>query len=58
MVVIIILNSVTLSMYDYSDRDSTNHYNQVLDVINFAFTIIFIVEAALKILSKGLIFHQ
>ena len=57
MVLVIILNSLSLSMYDYNDRDSNGQFNQVLDKVNIAFTVVFIVEALLKIIAKGLIFH-
>lgn len=58
MMVVIIMNSITLSLYDYSDRDSLTNYNQVLDQSNLGFTAIFITEAALKIVAKGLVFHK
>lgn len=57
MVGVILCNSLTLSLYDYKDRDSLSVYNQVLDMINLVFTAIFIVEASLKIFAKGFIIH-
>ena len=54
----ILLNSITLAIYDYSDRDSTTSYNQILDAIGRVLTIIFIIEAILKIMAYGLIFHE
>lgn len=58
MVLVILLNSLALALYDYTDRDSNTRYNQILDNCNLAFTCIFIVEAALKIIAKGFIFHH
>ena len=58
MVVVILMNSVILSLYDYSDRDSKTYKNKVLDKMNIAFTIVFIIEAFLKIIAKGFIMHN
>jgi Ion transport protein len=58
MIFVIALNSLTLSLYDYSDRDSNTYYNQVIDVTNVCFTVIFILEACMKIISFGLILHS
>lgn len=52
------MNSITLALYDYEDRDSIGFYNQTIDKINIAFTSVFIVEAVFKILANGLILHQ
>ena len=57
MVIAILFNSLTLSLYDYSDRDSLTKYNQILDIMNTALTGIFIAEAVLKVIAKGFIFH-
>ena len=55
IVFVIILNSISLGMFDYSDRDSESLWNQVLDIASFVFTIIFLAESVLKILALGLI---
>lgn len=57
MVVVIILNSLSLSLYDYSDRDSNTRFNQILDLTNVIFTGVFIFEASVKIIARGLVFH-
>ncbi len=57
MVVVIILNSLSLSLYDYSDRDSNTQFNQILDLTNVIFTGVFIFEASVKIIARGLVFH-
>lgn len=55
---IIILNSINLSIYDYSDRDSLTSYNNVLDILNEIFTFIFLAESIIKILAMGFIMHS
>ena len=57
MVFIIFLNSITLALYDYNDRDSLGTFNSTIDDINIFFTSVFIGEATLKIIAKGFIFH-
>jgi len=54
----ILINSICLAMYDYSDRDGLTEYNKILNWIGVIITIIFIVEAALKIFAMGLVFHK
>ena len=51
-------NSICLSLYDYSDRDGNSAYNQSLNVIGDVFTIVFLLEAAIKILAMGFILHK
>ena len=58
MISVIILNSICLSLIDYKDRDSLTVYNQTLDKLNIVFTIIFILEASIKIFAMGLFFHH
>ena len=55
---IIILNSVNLAIYDYSDRDSLTSYNKVLNILNEIFTFIFLAESIIKILAMGFIMHE
>jgi hypothetical protein len=57
MVVVILMNSFSLSLYDYNDRDSDSNFNQILDLTNVIFTGVFIFEASIKIIARGLIFH-
>lgn len=57
MVVIILMNSLSLALYDYNDRDSQGTTNKVLDQLNLCYTIIFFAEAILKIIAKGFIIH-
>ena len=53
----IIINTINISVFDYSDRDSATLRNQVVDQIDRALTIIFILEAVLKIFGMGFIMH-
>ena len=55
IMVCILLNSVTLGIYDYSDRDNTTNYNKVIDIIGNGFSLIFLIEALLKVLSQGFV---
>jgi hypothetical protein len=57
MVIVILMNSLSLSLYDYNDRDSVSNFNQILDLSNVIFTGVFIFEASIKIIARGLIFH-
>ena len=59
MILIVIgLNSLSLALYDYSDRDSLTQKNQVVDFIGNIFTMIFATEAVLEIISRGFLFHK
>ena len=55
ILMVIVCNSVALSLYDYSDRESLTRRNQVIDNSNKAFTMISAVEALLKILALGFV---
>jgi len=52
------LNSVNLSIYDYSDRDSLTSYNKVLNILNDISTFIFLAESIIKIFAMGFIKHE
>jgi len=54
----IFFNSITLAVYDYSDRDSNTQHNKALNKIGSAFAIIFAVEAFIKIIALGFIGHK
>ena len=58
MILVIFLNSLTLSLYDYGDRDSVTYNNQMIDKANTYFTCVFIFEACLKIIAQGLVMHH
>jgi voltage-dependent calcium channel L type alpha-1D len=52
-----VLNAVSLALFDYTDKDMNGPLNKKLDLCNKIFTIIFIVEAVLKIMAMGFILH-
>ena len=54
----ILVNSIILAIFDYSDRDSNTKKNQILDLIGMALTIIFVSECVLKIMAFGLVLHK
>jgi hypothetical protein len=54
----IFLNCLCLSIYDYKDRNSLSNWNKVLDELDAILSIIFIVEAIIKIIAMGFIIHR
>ena len=54
----ILINTIGLSTYDYTDRDSLSKRNQKIDLIDSVLSVIFAVEAALKIFGMGFIIHK
>ena len=54
----ILVNSLCLSVYDYSDRNADSFYNRVLNWVGIAFTVLFMLEASAKIFAMGFIFHR
>jgi hypothetical protein len=57
VIFLIMINSILLLIFDYSDRDSKHSYNWILDTISKAITITFQIEAIIKIISMGFILH-
>jgi len=45
-------------MYDYSDRNDIGKNNGLIDILNMWFSIVYTVEAALKIIALGFIVHK
>ena len=58
IIVSILVNSIIMAMYDYNDRFSRTTYNKVIDTIQISLTIVFTVEALLKIIGMGVIIHK
>jgi len=52
------VNTVILSIYDYSDRESLTTKNKIIDKIDLFLTYIFVFEALTKIFAMGFIFHK
>jgi hypothetical protein len=58
IILTIALNSISLSAYDYYDRDNLTEYNQVIEKISIVFTIIFSVECLFKVIAMGFFKHR
>ena len=58
IILLIFLNTVVLTIYDYNDRDNLTPWNHTLEKIGEVFTILFAVEMVLKIMAQGLIIHK
>ena len=54
----ILLYSLSLACYDYSDRDETRHRNKMIEKSGVVFTIVFSIEALFKIIAMGFIAHR
>lgn len=52
----ILINSVSLAIYDYHDRDSVSKINKTIDLLNFVMSFIFLAEALIKIVGMGFSF--
>jgi hypothetical protein len=51
----IITNSISMTLYDYSEAKESKTKNMAIDKIGEVFTIIFLVEAILKIIAQGFV---
>jgi hypothetical protein len=58
ILVIILLNSFCLAFYDYSDRDNESFSNELLAIFGRIFTVIFLIEASVKIMAMGFVVHK
>ncbi|CDW82972.1 voltage-gated ion channel superfamily [Stylonychia lemnae] len=54
----IMINSIVMALFDYQDRLSLSLWNQTLNKIQLAFTILFTFEAVLRILGMGLVINK
>lgn len=54
----ILINSICLGLFDYSDREAVSTYNKILNSIGISITIVFLVEAAIKIFAMGFVMHK
>ena len=54
----ILLTTVTLIIYDYTDRGSTSRQNQILDKINIYSTYFYLFEFMMKIVTQGVFLHR
>ena len=58
MILSIAGNSILLAITDYQDDENLSDWNQWLDKVDKGFTVIFVIEAILKILAFGFVFHR
>ena len=58
IMICILLNSTILAIFDYKDRELKSNYNNILDSIGRVLTIVFLIEAAIKIYAMGFILNQ
>jgi len=56
--VIILFNTITLSMFDYSDRNSRGQNNKLIDIFSMCFSIVYTIEAILRIIALGFVVHK
>jgi len=54
----IFINSILLACFDYTDREAKNDWNRFLEKCGLFFTFIFTLEAAIKIIAMGFVFHR
>ena len=57
ILLLILINSVNLAIYDYNDRDNELPFNQKLEFAEKSFTVLFTIEMFLKVLAQGFIIH-
>ena len=55
---IILLNSVSLAMHDYMDKDNSSRWNQGLEFTGDVFSVLFLVEAIIRTLAMGFVFGK
>ena len=58
MLTCIIVSSVALASYDFSDRDSKTLRNKIVDRIGQVLIIVFSLEALMKIIAQGFLLHE
>ena len=54
----IFINAIVLSLFDYTDRDSQQRFNRIMNFVSDGFTIIFLVECWLKIIAMGFVLNK
>jgi hypothetical protein len=51
------MNALCLSIRDYGDPDSDTKLNQILDIADIIFTVIYSLEAVIKVVALGFVIH-
>ena len=57
IILLIGLNSLGLVMTDYADRNNSTDWNKGLELASLVFSILFMIECILKIISMGFVVH-
>lgn len=55
---LILIDSLSQAVYDYSDVNSVSSLNQQLEIVQQVTTLLFATEALLKIIAQGLVKHK
>lgn len=58
MILSIFGNSVCLALTDYTDDNNLTEWNQNLDTVDKIFTVVYTLEACMKILAFGFVIHN
>jgi hypothetical protein len=45
-------------MFDYSDRNSKGQNNKLIDIFSMCFSIVYTIEALLRIIALGFVVHK
>ena len=45
-------------MFDYSDRNSKGQNNKLIDIFSMCFSIVYTIEAILRIIALGFVVHK
>jgi hypothetical protein len=45
-------------MFDYSDRNSRGQNNKLIDIFSMCFSIVYTIEAILRIIALGFVVHK
>ena len=58
VMLLIFVNSIFLSLYDYSDRDDNTKLNKIIGQSGTVFSIAFTVECVFKVITMGFILNK
>ncbi len=58
IILCICANMITMASRDYINKNKDSHRNEILDRIDYCFSLVFLIESILKILTSGFIFGE
>jgi hypothetical protein len=58
IIIVIIVNSILLGIYDYENQDSSSVRNEIVNYAEPFFIFVFTLEAALKIIAIGFVINK